>query len=386
MLNVANIIEDARMGGPQYRIIRIAKSMKSRKFNTIVFVPKLNNRAFIDALDQAEVAYITVPLSRLTKEKKYLFLYFIGFFYEIALLRRVFKKNNIAIVHNSGGSWQWKGVIAGKLAGCKVVWHLNDTQMPRLIRKIFDQLVRFADAFIVASDRVKAYYLDAHQAIGDNKIQLIPAPVDCQWFDPRIVRADKRLQSFSDKKIITVGSVSPVKGLELFIAMASIVSAHLGHCQFYIVGPVHSSQYLYAAHLKRLIQDSGLRNIHFLGATEDTRPILKASDVYVCSSVAEASPTAVWEAMAMQLPVVSTDVGDIDKQFSGVLSIIKSRSAAALAKAVLTYLCAEEGAKVAGQAAREAIAGYAALNICAKRHETVYAEVSGHKKVIKGEV
>jgi glycosyltransferase involved in cell wall biosynthesis len=39
-------------------------------------------------------------------------------------------------------------------------------------------------------------------------------------------------------------------------------------------------------------------------------------DVYVCSSLAESSPVAVWEAMAMARPVVSTDVGDVPRHIA----------------------------------------------------------------------
>ena len=39
-MNVANIIEEARVGGPQIRIVRVAQSMKKLGVKTIVFMPK----------------------------------------------------------------------------------------------------------------------------------------------------------------------------------------------------------------------------------------------------------------------------------------------------------------------------------------------------------
>ncbi len=40
---------------------------------------------------------------------------------------------------------------------------------------------------------------------------------------------------------------------------------------------------------------------------------LREATVYVCASWSEASPTAVWEAMATGLPVIATDVGDVSR-------------------------------------------------------------------------
>ena len=43
------------------------------------------------------------------------------------------------------------------------------------------------------------------------------------------------------------------------------------------------------------------------------RSLLNQSDIYVCSSNYESSPVSIWEAMSMELPIVSTDVGDLSK-------------------------------------------------------------------------
>jgi len=57
--------------------------------------------------------------------------------FEIYKLSKYFKKEKFDLIHASGGSWQYKAVIAAKLSNGKVVWHLNDTSMPWLFRKIF---------------------------------------------------------------------------------------------------------------------------------------------------------------------------------------------------------------------------------------------------------
>ena len=66
-------------------------------------------------------------------------------------------KEKFDLVHVSGGSWQFKGVIAGKISKTKVVWHLNDTFTPYIVRLIFKQINFLADSFIFSSKKTKNY-------------------------------------------------------------------------------------------------------------------------------------------------------------------------------------------------------------------------------------
>ena len=55
----------------------------------------------------------------------------------------------------------------------------------------------------------------------------------------------------------------------------------------------------------------GIKNFFFLGARSDVRPLLKAMNIYVCSSKNESSPLSLWEAMSMEKAIISRDVGDV---------------------------------------------------------------------------
>ena len=43
--------------------------------------------------------------------------------------------------------------------------------------------------------------------------------------------------------------------------------------------------------------------------TSDIKKLLKNADIFLCTSKSEGGPITVWEAMSMQLPVVTTKVG-----------------------------------------------------------------------------
>ena len=71
--------------------------------------------------------------------------------FEVLMLSRLLKKNGFDIVHVSGGSWQFKGILAAKLADIKIIWELNDTYVPFIIRVIFFFLSKLANSFIYGS-------------------------------------------------------------------------------------------------------------------------------------------------------------------------------------------------------------------------------------------
>ena len=65
--------------------------------------------------------------------------------------------------------------------------------------------------------------------------------------------------------------------------------------------------------IEELVSRLGLsERVHFLGNVEDVRPVLEATDVSVLSSTAvETFSIAMLESMAMEVPVVATDIGGL---------------------------------------------------------------------------
>lgn len=374
---MANIIEDGRIAGPQIRMIEVAKRLYSSDIDTTVIIPRLNSDALQDRLEQHQVKYKTLSLHRLTKDPFHLLLFVLLFFYELANLFIYFKKQHFDIVHVSGGAWQFKGVIAGKLAGAKVVWHLNDTSMPALIMRLFNVISRcFADAFIVAGGAVGNYYkgVTGRQS---KPIYEIQAPVDCNRFDPETVTGLFEGEGGS-VRVVTVANVNPIKGLEYFIGMAEALNEKYPQVEYFIVGPVYHTQKKYFLKLQKRVADGGINNIHFYGPTTNIPGVLKSASIYVCSSVAEASPTSVWEAMAMGKSIVSTDVGDVSKFIRNDESgyIVPPNSAEALASKVALLVADEAKRTRFGEVVRKIAVEHLDLDIVAQAHLNCYRELS----------
>lgn len=307
-MRIANVIEEGKLGGPQVRMVRVAAALADR-VETLIIMPRANSNPFREMCKANGVPYRAIPLTRITKEWHAALAYLLFSPWEVLRLARLFRRERIDLVHASGGSWQYKGVIAARLAGIPVVWHLNDTFAPGWVRRLFQLVAPLASGFIFASYRSRAYYGGLIR--GGRPQEVVPATVDSATFDPSLeLAADPDVPS--DGPVIgTVANVNPIKGLETLIRAAARLRA-IGHApRVVIVGAIPTSQRSHYVYLQALAEKVGLSKIHFVGARTDVRPLLARFDVYICCSMAESSPVSVWEAMAMARPVVSTDVGDV---------------------------------------------------------------------------
>jgi len=376
-VRVANIIEEGKLGGPQVRICAIATALVGL-VDTTVIMPKENSETFQQRCDTCGVAYITMPITRVTKDWRVAVRYVFFSLFEVLHLAWVLKKNRFDLVHVSGGSWQFKGVLAAKLAGKKVLWHLNDTSMPRFIRRLFSTLSPLADAIIYASVRSQNYY---KPLVNCNKQDfLIPAPVDTDKFNPsREYSGEEQLiQRWQGKLVIgTVANINPVKGLETLIHAAALTSEKNFNVQFVVIGSIYPTQQQYYNSLISLCEQLHIKNIEFVGSRSDVRPLLKRFDLYVCSSNAESSPISVWESMSMAKPIISTDVGDVTLYVKDGVNgfIVNIGDSEALAERMGHLIAEESLRKDFGSRSRDVAVQELELSRCAERHLEAYNAV-----------
>ena len=113
---------------------------------------------------------------------------------------------------------------------------------------------------------------------------------------------------------MTVANISPVKNLECLVYSLNHLKKSMRNIHFLIVGDTFESQLNYKEKILNLVKNFNLNeNISFLGKKKDIRYFLKISEIYVCTSNFRSSPISIWEAMSMELPIISTNVGDLKK-------------------------------------------------------------------------
>jgi glycosyltransferase involved in cell wall biosynthesis len=375
MIRVANVLTAGRFGGPQNRVLQVAAGLRHRDIHTTVVLPEAGSDEFHARLQEAGVPAVRLPLHRLTRHRSHLIGWGAFFVPELWALVRVLRERQIDLVH-CNGVWQVKPVLAGSLVRAKVALHLNDTFTTWPIRALFRVTAPFADAFIFAAHRSRDTYFPAE---GANELfsEVIPAPVDVHRFDPRQAQPAPAISEGRWVKVLTAGGVSPIKGLEYFIEMASTLLRRRSDISFHVVGHHLESQVRYTAMLRERAERLPSGGCVFHGPSPDMPSVYRAADIYVCSSVSEASPMAVWEAMAMERPVVSTDVGDVARYIEDGRNgfVVPVRDPAALAAKVESLVRDATLRQRLGQRARETAIAELDISHCVRRHERFYRAI-----------
>lgn len=116
--------------------------------------------------------------------------------------------------------------------------------------------------------------------------------------------------------VVLLGRVTPIKDIKTFIRAMRSLCVHLPDAEGWIVGPdVEDRQY--AQECRDLVTQLGLDDkVKFLGF-QRTEDIMAQARLVVLTSISEAQPLVVLEAMAAGLPVVCTDVGSCYELVNG---------------------------------------------------------------------
>jgi glycosyltransferase involved in cell wall biosynthesis len=121
-----------------------------------------------------------------------------------------------------------------------------------------------------------------------------------------------------------------------------------------------------------------LDHVRTLGVRRDIPALLDAADGFVLSSAWEGMPLAVGEAMAMERPVVATDVGGVRELVGDAGAIVPAKDSNALAEAMVAMMQKPAEARMElGLVARERICSRFSMDRKAEEWEALYRSVLG---------
>jgi len=165
---------------------------------------------------------------------------------------------------------------------------------------------RWRDKIIVLGEKEKQIALK-YKICPEKKLEVRPHQLTNKLFLPKNdARAELKLPL--NKKIIgTVANFYPPKGLNYLIEAATKINR--SDIIFAIIGdgPERDNYELQITNCK--LKDK----FFLLGEKNDAAQYFKAFDLYILPSIKEGLPYVILEAMAAELPIIATDVGNISE-------------------------------------------------------------------------
>ncbi len=173
-----------------------------------------------------------------------------------------------------------------------------------------------------------------------HKLEVIHSGIDIEAFSRQRGKKSLLREQYSiPENSILIGNssaLSPQKDYYSFIDTAALVLKKRKNTHFFIIGEGKSKAKLQAYAFAKKIE----QNLHFTGFRNDIEYILPELDIFLFTSQDEALGTAILNAFAASVPVVSTNVGGISELISheqnGLLA--SKKDAPALAKHVLNLI------------------------------------------------
>jgi len=299
-------------------------------------------------------------------------------------LAKMVRRSSAALVH----CWMYHANLLGGLAAARAhlpaVWHIHHHSLdPALLKKSTILVARLGARLSARIPRRIIYCADSaqseHQRIGydNSKGVFIPNGFDTARFAPDRARGLDARQRFSippDAEVVGhVGRFHPTKDHLTLLRAARIVREELPEACFVLCGrQVDSSN----TQLRGWIEEMGLAGtVRLIGPQEDMPAIYNMMDMLVSSSISEAFPTVIGEAMSCGIPCAATDAGDSAQIIGNSGLLASAGNPELLADAILRLLRDESRRRNMGSAARARIQSLFSIEQMASHLEVIYREI-----------
>ena len=275
-------------GGMENHIEQLTLEQINLGHDVAIYFNKGNN------VTAKDVQVSRLPLYKLKPQ----FLGFL-FFYFLAYLRLVFNHQKFDLVHIHG---DWSSLVFSKLikkvvGAKKIIISIHDELSDNFLsKKALAILLDNVDT-IFATGYGVAYQLNK---ITNKNVIVQPSGIQHIFFEKR-----ERVFDKSSFQVIIAASLVKKKNLGLVLDIAK----DLPLLRFIIVGDGPEKKYL----LNR-IKYENIVNVQLLGFKNSTELHLLyyKSDIFMLTSIKEGTPTAMLEAMACGLPIVTSGAGGVE--------------------------------------------------------------------------
>jgi glycosyltransferase involved in cell wall biosynthesis len=215
------------------------------------------------------------------------------------------------------------------------------------------------------------------KAVPQHKCLVLTNGIDTAEFAPSTERRGRtRADMGANAQFIwlTAGRIVPAKDFPNLLRAFARVRAARPETQLWVAGEASDSEF---SMVQRLAEELSLEaSVRWLGLRRDLPALLDAADGFVLGSAWEGMPLVVGEAMAMEKPVVATDVGGVRELVGDAGVIVPAKDSDRLAEAMLNLMeRAPRDRQTLGLAARVRIASNFSMDAKANEWEALYTTI-----------
>lgn len=236
---------------------------------------------------------------------------------------------------------------------------------------------RLPDRIVCCSHAARQRHVEL--GYDDSRFEVIANGFDlARWRPQQDARARLRAELAIPAAAPVVGLVArldPQKDHRGFFAAAGRLHRERPDVHFVLAGGGVDAS---AASLRAWIDDAGVGAVtHLIGRRDDMHDWMPGLDLLVSTSIGEAFPNVVGEAMACAVPCVVTDVGDSAWIVGDTGTVVPPGDPEAAARAWRDFLERPAAARLEqGRAARARIAGAFELSTVVRRYDDFYLDLA----------
>jgi L-malate glycosyltransferase len=366
-LRVLYTVNRMDVGGSQTHLLQVLRLLDRRRFEPMLCCLS-GQGALLETATQTGTTVVSVGLGGLKSPAA------LG---ALVRLTRFMRRERIDVVHNYLLRANLVGTLAARAAGIPVTLtskrgcherHGLELASARLSN-------RLADCVTTNANAVRTFVHD-NEGCPLEKMVVIPSGIDTDHFAPLPLNdAKERLGLPADRPTVGIVTRNRVrKGVEEFVRAMAAVRERLPDASAVVVGELSLDD-----GLSGLVHTLGLDgHLHVLGPRSDMPEVLSAFDLFVLSSHDEGMSNAILEAMAMQKPVVATDVGGTSEvvQHGRTGLLVPPKDPAALAQAISQILAApQESAAAMGARGRAVVVERFSARAMVRQMEDLYTHL-----------
>jgi glycosyltransferase involved in cell wall biosynthesis len=343
------LLQDLEFGGTQRYAVQLLKHLDRNLFSPELWVLR-GGKDMLPLAEEAGVKIFFLSLSPSVGPRALVHLFW-----------RLMRHRPDILYTLTGVPNIW-GRPFGTIAGVPVII----TSWRGLVEKQWESILWPLSTRIVCNAYALKGVIVRLHSVDPSRIAVVPNAVPADFFFPS--NGDKA----AEPTVLYVGRLVPEKDLFTLLEGFRLTLQRIPNARLNIVGN---------GRLKGKLEDFIRRNslqpsVRLLPGRNDIRPLLRQAWVFVMTSISEASPNVILEAMATELPVVGTRVGGIPElvQDGDTGIVVHPENPQGVADALTRLLDDEDVRRHMGRKGRERVLAFHTMERMIEQTQRVLIE------------